>query len=182
MLTSFDQLTIYIKSLFFKGENTDKFFDKEINTKTDDLNDDVSVCSVTIDLPEENYLINNSPFQKPTNFWYIHLFSTPILYFTINVSLIIVQLSILHSKGYSLKFINYFTLAEVNPSIHELFHLISFLLGLLMILILQKTLKDRLSNEKNTKVKALLDFLVFFGILINLFDFSNCIITIYSSK
>ncbi len=182
MLTSFDQLTIYIKSLFLNSKNADKFLEKEIITKTDDFCDDVSICSVSIDLPEENYLLNKTRSQKSINYGYIYLFRIPILYFTINLSLIIVQLYLLFNKGYSLKYIDYFTLADANRSIYELFHIVSFLLGLLMILILQNTFKDMLSSDKSIKVKTLSDFLVFFGILINLFDFSNCIISIYSSK
>lgn len=180
MLSTFDQLTKYIKSFFIKDNKSDKYMEKKIPPKTDDIEDDcISLCSLTLDLPLEN---NFSENEKSIKTGYIKLFITPILYFTFNISLIIIELYLLHTKGFLLKHIDYFSISEGNMLIYEIYHIVSLLLGLMIVLILHSTFHERLSKEKSFKVKALLDFLVTFGILFNLFDISNCAITLYSSK
>jgi len=184
MINTFEHISGYLKSIFSKDKcNKNNKEKKILQPEDENLKDDISVCSLTIDLSDE--ICNNKTKVKSTKVaknGYINLFTTPILYFTFNISLIIIEILLLHKRGVSPKNLNYFSLFQANILIHELFHIVSVILGSLIVIIMFNVFKERLIFQKSIKQSSLLDLLIIFGFLMNLFDLVVCFVSIYSSK
>ena len=180
MLEVFEQLAQNLKAKMKDKSKHSEIEEKPIKLQKECIvEENLSVCSETIEINDDE----NQHFMKTKNKIkkqnYVNVSKTPVIYFTVNLSLIAILL-VINYRNENLKEIpEFFNLYTANILIFRLYHYVSVGLGLLTVTILFSSLKQSIHKQKGFKDIPSLDMLIFFGILFNLFDLS---LTSFSSS
>jgi hypothetical protein len=182
MIDTFDQLARNTKHYLDNGkkglgyDNITKY--QEIENDDDDL---ISNLSTDLENKVKIVYINNSTKIKTSSF--LDLKYTPIIYFVVNISLYSILFFLGVQKGkHILTELDIFNLYKVNIIIFNIYHIVSLFLGSLVVVILYNQFKEKLSIETGYKDNVSLDFVIFFGFLMLLFNFTECLMSMSSCK
>ena len=180
MVETFNNLAVMLKSYFKTGTKSNEMI-KKPRISEDNYNDDViSICSDSVDIAEI-YQSDSTERNNQFNGSFVNLYITPILYSTLNMSLIIILCFLSYNKG-DKELPDYFSLYRANIILYELSHLVLILIGSVIVIIINNIIRLRLSFDNSSFTQSKLEQMIFFGFAFNLFDLCLCLASLYSSN